>query len=87
MARREFKTSFQIPLPVRMCDDIDTCVENSRTANICEAVRTVAIIIRFLVKVSFFLTYIVKFVPYFALKGKSTLCIKSSAYERNLNLF
>ena len=43
----------QMPLPVRMCHDLDTFVENSRTANICEAVRTVTIVIQFLAKVSF----------------------------------
>ncbi|XP_076818192.1 E3 ubiquitin-protein ligase rnf213-alpha-like [Clavelina lepadiformis] len=40
----------QIALPVRMCQDIDAKAESSMTANVCEVVRTVTLIIQFLAK-------------------------------------
>ena len=42
---------FQTTLPVRMFHEIDTSAESAQTATICEAVRTVAIIIQFVSKV------------------------------------
>ena len=42
----------QVALPERMLSDINSVVENSQTAKICEAVRTITLVIQFLAKVS-----------------------------------
>ncbi|XP_078490372.1 E3 ubiquitin-protein ligase rnf213-alpha-like [Ciona intestinalis] len=40
----------QVPLPQRLIQDLDTNVENARTADICEAVRTITLAISFIAK-------------------------------------
>ena len=41
----------QVSLPERMIHDIDDSAKNARTASICEAVRTITLVIQFLAKV------------------------------------
>nr|CAB3265644.1 E3 ubiquitin-protein ligase RNF213-like [Phallusia mammillata] len=41
----------QVPLPQKICQAVDTSAYNARTADICEAVRTITLIIQFLAKI------------------------------------
>ncbi|XP_076818180.1 E3 ubiquitin-protein ligase rnf213-alpha-like [Clavelina lepadiformis] len=40
----------QVPLPARMCQEIDAAVEEAMTVSVCEAVRTLTLVIQFLAK-------------------------------------